>query len=80
MYIWQCKITGPCIVKVSYDELMDAKVFYYTDLYHSLHPYNLVNGPLDIPYTNYTDMWAMKMRKIFNSLDVKKKGKLCSYW
>ena len=24
----------------------------------------------------YTDMWAMKMRKVFNSLDRQRKGKL----
>ena len=55
---------------------MDAKVFYYTDLHHPSHPYNLVNGPLDIPHTSYTDMWAMKMRKVFDSLDRQKKGKV----
>ena len=33
--------------KVSFDELLDSKVFYYTDASDETHPFNLVNGPLE---------------------------------
>ena len=32
---------------VSFDEIMDSKVFYYTDLSDETHPFNLMNGPLE---------------------------------
>ena len=59
---------------MSYDEFLDAKVFYYIDVDNPSHPYNLINGPLDRCHTNYTDMWVMKMRKVFNALDRQSKG------
>ena len=65
---------------MTFDEFMDAKVFYYTDLHDPLHPYNLTNGPLDSPHINYKDMWAMKMCKVFNALDRQNKGILFSPW
>ena len=64
------------LLQVSFDELMDAKVFYYTDLQNKSHPFNLMNGPLDVTHTSYTDMWAVKMRKVFNALDRQKRGYL----
>ena len=64
------------LLQVSFDELMDAKVFYYTDLHNKSHPFNLMNGPLDVTHTSYTDMWAVKMRKVFNALDRQKRGYL----
>ena len=61
---------------MSYDEFIDAKAFYYTDTNNPSHPYNLINGPLDKCHTHYTEMWVMKMRKVFNSMDRQKKGKV----
>ena len=69
-------LTAQLVVVGDFDELMDSKVFYYTDLHNPLHPFNLTNGPLDVPHTSYTEMWATKMRKVFNSLDRQKKGTL----
>ena len=69
---------------MSYDDLIEAKAFYYTDTTDEKHPFNLMNGPLDIPYiitipqSNFTEMWAVKMRKVFHALDRHHKGKLLS--
>ena len=32
---------------VSFEELLDSKVFYYTDASDGAHPFNLMNGPLE---------------------------------
>jgi len=37
-------------LQVSYDDLIEAKAFYYTDTTDEKHPFNLMNGPLDTPY------------------------------
>ena len=33
--------------KVSFEEILDSKVFYYTDASGETHPFNLMNGPLE---------------------------------
>jgi len=57
-------------LQVSYDDLIEAKAFYYIDTTDEKHPFNLMNGPLDTHHLHQSTTSSSAYRSNTRHCDV----------